>query len=203
MIKTYYTNISNITLSEENLNKVYKDRRKKIEKFAREHNKKQSLGAGLMLAKFFPGEEIKIGKYGKPYIENGFEFNLAHSGNYVLLSISGDCPVGCDIEEKEDMDYQKTGKVVFHKNELEKIRTSSDPQDTFFEYWTKKEAFIKCLGTGFHFKTKKLDLSQKGMSVSYNDESYFFKEYMLYGYKIMLCSKADSFMNKMEEVNFT
>jgi 4'-phosphopantetheinyl transferase len=202
MIKTYYTNIDNISFTESNIKKISPERQKKISKLLQETPKKQCLVAGLLLQKFFPDKEVKISKYGKPYIENDFQFNIAHSNKYVIISVSNNEPVGCDIEQIGDYDYLKLGKVVFHKEEIESLKNSPNQKETFFDLWTKKEAFLKCLGTGFHLKSKTIDLSQNKHYVVYENQKYRFKEYMLDGYKIMLCSPSAQFAQEIKEITF-
>lgn len=202
MIRTYYTNIDNISISELNLSKISPERQQAIRGFMQENRKKQCLGAGLLLCKLFPGKEVKTGEYGKPYIENGAQFNIAHSGSYVVISVGGDMPVGCDIEMLKDMKYERLAKTAFHKNELTALKNSDNQQELFFELWTKKEAFLKCVGAGFHLSSKKIDLTRNKHFLSYNNQRYRFKEYMLKGYKIMLCSPSTDFSKELKEINF-
>lgn len=202
MIRTYYTNVNNISLSELNLSKVSLQRREKIDRLMQESAKKQSLAAGLLINHFFSDKEIKIEKQGKPYIENGPYFNLAHSHDYAIISISYDTPIGCDIEKTDEVKYEKLGKLVFHKNELNALKSADNQNRFFYEFWTKKEAFIKCIGTGFHTNTKKLDFSQNKHFFIYNEKKFRFKEYMLGDYKIMLCTMGTDFANNITEIKF-
>ena len=201
MIKLYVTNSKNISLTELNINKTAPNRRDKIRRLAHDGAKRQSLAAGLLLAGIFPNAEIKTGEYGKPYIENE-HFNLAHSGNYVILAVSDSYDIGCDIERLKNVDYEKLAGTVFHENEREMLRNTDNKQDLFFELWTKKESFMKCIGEGFHFPPGTLDLTLNPDKVAYNDKTYFFKEYMLSGYKIMLCSEDNDFPASITELNF-
>ena len=85
MIRTYYTNVNNISLSELNLSKVSIQRREKIDRLMQESAKKQSLAAGLLINHFFSDKEIKIEKQGKPYIENGRYLYIADSHDYGII----------------------------------------------------------------------------------------------------------------------
>lgn len=202
MIRTYYTNTDYISLTELNLSKIPLQRKEKIDKLIKEEDKKQCLAAGLFIDKFFPGKEIKTEKYGKPYVVNGMEFNIAHSHNYVIFCVSSGQPVGCDIEKLKVLNYEKTGKFVFHKNEINALKNSENQQELFFDFWTKKESFIKCLGMGFHFKTKKIDLTESKHYVTYQNRKFRFKDYMLEDCKIMICSPETDFANSIEEIRF-
>ena len=55
--------------------------------------------------------EIGLGEYGKPYLaaHPGIEFNISHSGLYVVVAVS-DVPVGIDVEEVQDRDLHSIGK---------------------------------------------------------------------------------------------
>lgn len=200
MINTYYTNIDNLSVTEVNISKVSPERQSRINRLIQECQKKQCLAAGLLINKLFSNKTVKINQYGKPYIENDFHFNIAHSGNYVIISVSTNEPVGCDIEGIAEYNYLKLGKVVFHKNEMNSLKSADNKQDKFFELWTKKEAFLKCIGTGFHFKSKKIDLSENKHYVTYGNQKYRFKNYMLKGYKIMLCSPSTEFAQELKEI---
>ena len=197
MVKVYIKNIKDISESEINISELSLYRREKYERMKDGKSKLQSLTAGLMLNKYISGREIKFNEYGKPYIENGPFFNLSHSGDYVILAISDKAEVGCDIEELRDCDYERMGRAVCTESELAELKSADNKRDIFFEFWTKKEAFIKCIGEGFHFPPKSLDLSGVKQYVVYNDKVFFFKEYMLEGCKIMLCSPDNSFDNEI------
>lgn len=201
MTEIFYTNINNISLSELNLRRVPTYRRDKIQRLSHKSDKLRSLGAGLLMEKFIGDKPVKIGDYGKPYCENGKYFNLSHSGDYVIFAV-GDDAVGCDIEREKPADFERLGKIVFHENEIKILKKAKNKQDYFYKLWTRKEAFIKCLGEGFHFKTTSLDFSLMPDSFEYNDCTYFFKEYMLSGFKIMLCGKKNDFPKDIVEVNF-
>ncbi len=188
MVSLYIKNINEISLNELNISKLSPYRREKFERLKDEKSKRQSLAAGLMLNEYISDKEIKLNEYGKPYAD-GVYFNIAHSGNYVILAVSDKAEVGCDIEELKTCEFERMGKVVFTDNEMNELRASTDKRDKFFEFWTKKEAFIKCIGEGFHFPVKSLDLSGGKAHTVYNNKKLFFKEYMLSGYKIMLCSE--------------
>ncbi|MBQ9984042.1 MAG: 4'-phosphopantetheinyl transferase superfamily protein [Lachnospiraceae bacterium] len=76
-------------------------------------------------------------------------FNLSHSGDYVVLAIS-DSPVGVDVEYKTK-GYEALVKRCFCETECEDIMsldTEEERKKCFLEYWTMKEAYIKCVGEG-------------------------------------------------------
>ena len=194
MVKIYIQNINDISLNELNISKLSPYRREKFDRLIDGQSKLQSLAAGLLLNKYISDKKIKLSEYGKPYVEDGPFFNLAHSGDYAVLAVSDAYEVGCDIEQLKECEYERLGRVVYTENELNALKNAEDKKECFYDLWTKKEAFIKCIGEGFHFAVKSLDLSGGELFTVHNGEKFFFKEYMLNGYKIMLCSKDNNFI---------
>lgn len=92
---------------------------------------------------------FKIGKYGKPYLLNyrDFQFNISHTKNALVVAVS-DKSVGIDIEKIKAVDFKIAERFFVHE-ELSYIIENKDLQNKrFFEVWTKKEAYIKCIGKG-------------------------------------------------------
>lgn len=187
MVKVYIQSINNISINELKLNQFPKYRREKLARIKDGRSKLHSYTAGLLLSEHISNKEIKLNEYGKPYCD-GVYFNLSHSGDYVILAISDGTEVGCDIEYMKQADYMRLGKVVYTENELAALTSSEDMRLKFYEFWTKKEAFMKCIGEGFHFPVKSLDITLSPEYVFYNGEKLYFVDYMLDDYRIMICS---------------
>ena len=100
---------------------------------------------------------------GKPYCKSHREiyFSLSHSGNFLALAIS-DRDVGIDIERirqaKEDL-----VRRVCCENEISLIFSSENPDEAFTEIWTKKEAYLKALGTGIDRELTSVDTTDKNL----------------------------------------
>lgn len=96
---------------------------------------------------------LKKNYYGKPKIENcpHLNFNISHSGEWVLLAI-GQGEIGIDIERVKDLIRPlEIASRFFSENEYKRLVNIKDDNEKlckFFEIWTKKESFIKYLGTG-------------------------------------------------------
>jgi 4'-phosphopantetheinyl transferase len=92
------------------------------------------------------------GQHGKPRLAGGPAFNFSDSGQLgcLAVSISGAAAVGIDIEEMGPRDYLKLGERYFSPAEFNrlKILKESDHAASFFRAWTRKEAFLKAVGTG-------------------------------------------------------
>ena len=88
--------------------------------------------------------ELTLPPCGKP--ESKIHFNLSHSGGYIAAVVA-DCPVGIDVETKSDPDG-RVAKRFFSGEEQQAILAAEDPQLAFRRIWTRKEAYVKCTGTG-------------------------------------------------------
>ena len=101
----------------------------------------QKAGMDLMTVK------IERNEHGKPMMD-GLFFNISHSGDYIAVA-TGDYPVGIDVETKSDQDLKITRRF-YSEEEQRAVRTAADPQKEFRRLWTRKEAYVKCTGTGIH-----------------------------------------------------
>lgn len=92
---------------------------------------------------------IKYNQYGRPFIDRllNVDFNISHSGDYVVMIIARNAKVGIDIEEyKQNINPREIGYSVFSESEQNLVGNNVDK---FLVLWTKKEALIKAYGTGF------------------------------------------------------
>lgn len=91
------------------------------------------------------------GDYGKPELE-GLHFNVSHSANLAAIALTRDMPIGIDVEAiNKDADVMALARTAFSPAECDEL--SAMPSDqriaAFFRGWTRKEACLKLLGTGF------------------------------------------------------
>ena len=88
---------------------------------------------------------------GKPYLKDrqDVHFNLTHSGPWVAIAWS-DAPVGLDVEVfREKVQCQKLARQFFCPDEQAYLQAEpSEELSRFFLLWTKKESYLKYLGTG-------------------------------------------------------
>ena len=89
--------------------------------------------------------EIKFTPNGKPYIQNGPHFSIAHSDNYIAIAIDNN-EVGIDIEKVGEFNTAIADKY-FSASE-KKFLFNGDKNLNFYKLWTAKEALIKKKGTG-------------------------------------------------------
>ncbi|MDB5228829.1 MAG: 4-phosphopantetheinyl transferase [Bacteroidota bacterium] len=89
----------------------------------------------------------------RPFINDKIDFNISHSGEYVIVAISGHARVGIDIEMHREIDVSLFRKY-FDEDEWKEIKTSSNAAKTFFKLWAIKESAIKCDGRGVEVLSK-------------------------------------------------
>lgn len=96
-----------------------------------------------------PKVEFTKDIYSRPFIyglSDTIDFNISHSGEYVVMVIGHNVKVGIDIELiNSKVDLFDLAPIVFSKSECRLITDVSK----FFILWTKKEAMLKCIGHGF------------------------------------------------------
>jgi len=134
------------------------DEQNRLNRLLKEEDQMRMLAGKIMAKKILssyancPVEAVKYGftSRQKPYLlnEENLHFNIAHSGDCVVMVLS-QRPCGIDVEKiQPDFDYQAVMAVAFHEAEKEAVRKSVDPLATFFRCWTIKESLLKATGVG-------------------------------------------------------
>lgn len=105
---------------------------------------------------------IAHGPHGKPYAPElpGFDFNLSHAGNEVLLAFARGQALGVDLErDNRHLSIDGIARRFFAAAEadaLERLDAASR-RDAFLRLWTAKEAVLKALGEGLQFGLDRLE----------------------------------------------
>ncbi len=91
------------------------------------------------------------GDQGKPALQSSFlQFNLAHCETRAVLAVMRDVPVGVDIERvRPTTSLDAMMQMSFTADERHDVLAQSDPFLAFYRVWTRKEAVVKCVGSGF------------------------------------------------------
>ena len=114
--------------------------------------RKESAGAGLLLARILPrfsarAEEVFADERGKLLHPRLF-LSLSHGGGMAVLAV-GDRPVGCDVEK-----FSRVREGVlrrFLKEERAFVEEAAGEQareEAFYRIWTGKESYLKRTGEG-------------------------------------------------------
>jgi 4'-phosphopantetheinyl transferase len=122
-----------------------------------------------ILAHYLPlaPEQIafQAGPQGKPYVAENLsdlplEFNLSHSGGWAIVLVAR-APVGVDLELlRQDVKADAVAGSYFTPEE--QIALQSVPPEEraqqFFRIWTRKEAFLKGLGSGLTVRASSVSI---------------------------------------------
>ena len=114
--------------------------------------RKESAGAGLLLARILPrffasAEEVFADERGKLLHPRLF-LSLAHGGGMAVLAV-GERPVGCDVEK-----FSRVRETVlrrFSKEERAFVQEAAGErarEGAFYRIWTGKESYLKRTGEG-------------------------------------------------------
>ena len=117
-------------------------------------------------------DDIRSTSYHRPYFESGPDFNIAHSGNVVICCTTDTGRIGIDIEEIKEINLSDFTDY-FTSNEWRCINQYPNKFDGFYDFWTRKEAVIKAIGTGFYTPLSTVDVS--GESLPYDEMVYHLK----------------------------
>ena len=115
--------------------------------------------------------ELKTKCEGKPFIENQgttsrIEFNVSHSGEWILMGFSLDQSLGIDVEQRRELVFGDLVNDFFTPSEQKHWNALHPDQHSmaFFSAWTRKEAYLKAIGLG-------LMKAPNSFAISVNDKS--------------------------------
>ena len=137
------------------------ERQEKVMRTRNEKDQVRILAAGLLLqyaveqelGRKIPGTSLCIRQKegGKPYLVDypQIHFNLSHSGEMVACAI-GTIEVGVDIQQLVSV-KEKVAARFFTEKENENLKqcaTTKEYEKMFFQYWCRKESYVKLTGEG-------------------------------------------------------
>lgn len=102
--------------------------------------------------------------FGKPTLRQAgdLQFNCSSSGDVGLCIVSRGVDLGCDIERRDPLKASKAITERFFAP-AERVALANLPANQwlegFFNVWTGKEAFLKCLGCGLSGELDALTVS--------------------------------------------
>ena len=125
----------------------------------------------LILSRYLkskPGRlQFETGEFGKPFFANeklsaGLRFNLSHSHQLALIAITRDREIGIDLEYmRSDFATDDVANHFFSTAEVQQFREvpAESKTQSFFNCWTRKEAYIKARGEGLYCPLNQFDVS--------------------------------------------
>jgi 4'-phosphopantetheinyl transferase len=117
-----------------------------------------------------PGQlRIHKAEHGKPYLADYPElaFNLSHTGNQMVVAIAINCDLGVDIEQcKPRTNLAALVDKCFAEEEKSYWQQLPEAQKTqaFYQFWTRKEAFVKATGRGIALGLKQCVINPKNLN---------------------------------------
>ncbi|MFF8505651.1 4'-phosphopantetheinyl transferase family protein [Streptomyces anulatus] len=88
--------------------------------------------------------------HGRPALKEPvfpFHFSLSHSGGIALVGVAP-VPIGVDTEQLASQETVNECSQALHPAERDELAEAADPKGLFGQIWTRKEAFLKGIGTG-------------------------------------------------------
>jgi 4'-phosphopantetheinyl transferase len=114
-----------------------------------------------------PGRlQLETNEFGKPFLADqkraqGIRFNLSHSHQLALIAITRDREVGVDIEFMRSVFVSdEVATHFFSRVEVDQFRAvpANLRTESFFNCWTRKEAYIKARGEGLYCPLDQFDV---------------------------------------------
>ena len=102
---------------------------------------KQWLATRLLLNNYFTDVMIVYNEKGKPFLSNGWNISISHSGDYVVSLLNEKNNCGIDIEKISNK-IEKIKHKFLNESDLKKITTEQD----LTIYWSAKETLYKFYG---------------------------------------------------------
>ena len=105
--------------------------------------------------------------FGKPFLainpgDDTISFNVSHSGELALYAVTRCRKIGIDIERiRDNIDIWQIAHRFFSPGEISSLERihKKNQRGEFFQYWVRKEAFIKAMGKGISFPMDQCDVS--------------------------------------------
>lgn len=123
---------------------------------------------GLLAAYLNTRSELvrfRYGDRGKPYVawpESDLEMNLSNSDEMALVGFVRGVEIGVDIEYLKPMpDCEEISERFFSESERKVLRAqpADRKEEAFFNCWTRKEAYLKAVGTGLAVPLDSFDVT--------------------------------------------
>jgi 4'-phosphopantetheinyl transferase len=110
---------------------------------------------------------FSYGPYGKPALdgdhrESPLRFNASHSGEWAVYGFVQDREIGVDVEYvKPDFATEGIAERFFSAGEVQALNALAEAEKpaAFFRCWTRKEAYIKAIGSGLSHPLDTFDVT--------------------------------------------
>jgi 4'-phosphopantetheinyl transferase len=161
------------------LNGLPANLQKKVLRFRRWQDQHAALLSNLLLQQalgtvgYSPNclSQLQYTEYQRPFIDSQHDFNISHSGEFVVCALAQQGRLGIDIEQvkpialadfKNYMTLQQWGDIMAWQ----------PPHERFYDYWTIKESVMKADGRGLNIPLQDIHTENSGQAKLY-DTSWF------------------------------
>ena len=151
-----------------------------------------------------PLPEIACDSRGKPFFTQRQEicFNLSHCRGLAVCGISA-FPLGVDCESIRSL-REGVLRRSFAPEEVLAVMESPQPDETFFRFWTLKEAFVKALGVGISYPLHTAVFALDGEDVTRHPQGWQFRQFRPDSGHVVSCCGAseDTLPEELHVVSF-
>lgn len=116
---------------------------------------------------------LKFTAFERPYFDDLVDFNIAHSGKFIVCALSLTNKIGIDVEEVKPIELGDF-EANFSEEEWMKIFADDDKYRGFYKFWTKKEAFLKAIGMGLNVPLREAEVLED--KIEWKDQVWFLQE---------------------------
>jgi 4'-phosphopantetheinyl transferase len=108
---------------------------------------------------------FEYNEFGKPRLAPGhqpLDFNLSHSGDWILIALARGRALGVDVERmRQDFASDEIAARFFSANECRVLASVAVEKRcaAFFSCWTRKEAYLKARGDGLSLALDQFDVA--------------------------------------------
>lgn len=187
MINIYYTRFTEqlpIARWQSYLNTLPAPLQQKVCRYRRWQDQHSSLFSRLLLRHAlcqagYPSDclsQLQYGKYHRPYIDQVVDFNISHSGEYIVCAITHQGKVGIDVEKIKTIDLSNFENYMTPQ-QWSDIMNSPNSLNRFFDYWTIKEGVMKADGRGMSLPL--LNIHTQGYRATVDKTIWYFTKISL------------------------
>ena len=168
---------------------IQPEEKQRIEQFRYQTDMKSSLAGRLLLRSFAVSVlgvdnhcvEFTRSDRGKPVLktgDGGWDYNVSHAGDWVVLAAGQVDMIGVDVMKTSDSrvtrleEFFRIMRRQFTDQEWININNAGDEEDQlsrFFRHWTLKESYVKAVGTGLNIDLRRLNFKLNEESLNQDD----------------------------------
>ncbi len=126
---------------------------------------------------------IIIGENARPFVDlPNVDFSVSHSEGCVLcvLAVGENAAVGCDVQHKREYSddrMKELARAFMTESEFKNLEDSDDKELEFFTAWTRRESYVKRVGSDIFDNLRTADLRgesfREGIIHAFGEKYYY------------------------------